>query len=187
MQELQANQLVNFYTNSDGKDYLQVLNWTERPRADSSRFPSFDKGCTPMFPDEGSMTTDVVSVTANDVKLTTNVDSPRPRLRSSFIDQTVIHPRAKARGTLTQLKEFAIKLGLPESDGESCFDKWEGNGWKNNGKPIVCWQSTMRSWKSNRYMTSLKVEGGGKVKPDQFSGKSIEELGKEMIANAAKR
>jgi hypothetical protein len=30
-------------------------------------------------------------------------------------------------------------------------------------------------------MTSLKVEGGGKVKPDQFSGKSIEELGKEMI------
>jgi len=179
MQELQANQLVHFYTNSDGKDYLQVLNWTERPRAESSRFPSFDKGCTPMFSDEGVMTTNVVRLTADDVKLTTNAHSPRPRLRSSILDQTIIHPRAKARGTLTQLKEFAIKLGLPDSDGEACFHKWEGNGWKNNGKSIISWESTMRSWKANKYMPSLKGENG--KHPGKQAVGSIEDLKKEWL------
>lgn len=162
MQELQANQLVDFYTNSDGKDYLQVLNWTERPRADHSKFPPFDDNCKPLFGAAGTLTTNVVNMTASDVSPPTNVDSPRPRLRSSFLDQTFIHPRAKARGTLTQLKKFAAELGLPESDGEACFHKWEGNGWKNNGKAIVSWEATMRSWQAHGFMPSQKINGNGK-------------------------
>lgn len=173
MQELQANQLVDFYTHSDGKDYLQVLNWTERPRATSSRFPSFDgKCCKPMFADAVNMTANVSEPPTTDNKCSV----PSSSSSSSFLDQSFIHPRTKARGTLTQLKEFAIKLGLPESDGEACFDKWEGNGWKNNGKPIVSWESTMRSWKTNKYVPSLK-EGNGRSKP--ATGKSLDQIEKE--------
>lgn len=51
---------------------------------------------------------------------------------------------------------YAVEIGLPESDGDACFDKWQGNGWKNDGKPIVCWRSTMRSWKKFGYMASQK-------------------------------
>lgn len=37
--ELQANQLANFY-NVEGKQYLQLTNWTERARAPVSKYPS---------------------------------------------------------------------------------------------------------------------------------------------------
>lgn len=66
----------------------------------------------------------------------------------------------KARGTVEELKAFAVEIGLPEGDGEACFDKWEGNGWKNDGKAIVCWRSTMRSWKKFGYMASQKARNG---------------------------
>ena len=64
--------------------------------------------------------------------------------------------KSKAKGTLLELKEFAVEIGLPESDGEHCFYKWEGNGWKNDGKPVMNWKATIRSWKTAGYLPSLK-------------------------------
>lgn len=40
-EELQANQLAVFYK-VDGKDYVQLRNWTERARVDVSRYPGPD-------------------------------------------------------------------------------------------------------------------------------------------------
>lgn len=74
----------------------------------------------------------------------------------------------KNRGTRDEIKAFAVELGLPASDGEACFDRWEGNGWKNNGEPIVDWRSTMRSWKQNNYLPSLKhLRNGGTASTTQ--------------------
>lgn len=67
----------------------------------------------------------------------------------------------KNRGTLEDLKSYAKEIGLLESDGEGCFDKWQGNGWKNDGKPIVDWKSTMRAWKRFGYMASQKEKLNG--------------------------
>ena len=67
---------------------------------------------------------------------------------------------SKSKGDVEQLKAFAEEIGLPKSDGEACFDKWEGNGWKNSGKPILDWRATMRSWKANSYMPSQKNGSG---------------------------
>jgi hypothetical protein len=50
--------------------------------------------------------------------------------------------------------EFTKSLGLPDSDGESCYWKWEGNGWTNGNKPIKDWKATVRSWKAARYLPS---------------------------------
>lgn len=62
----------------------------------------------------------------------------------------------KARCTLEEAKAFAKELGLPESDGESCFHKWEGNGWKNGTNSIKDWKATIRSWKSAGFLPSQK-------------------------------
>jgi hypothetical protein len=65
----------------------------------------------------------------------------------------------KAKGTLLEIKGFAIDLGLPASDGEFCFHKWEGSGWRNGGNLIKDWRSTMRAWKTAGYMPSQKNGG----------------------------
>lgn len=64
---------------------------------------------------------------------------------------------SKAKGTLEDVVTFALELGLPKSDGESCFHKWEGNGWTNGGERIKDWRATMRSWKSAKYLPSQKT------------------------------
>lgn len=63
----------------------------------------------------------------------------------------------KHRATLDDAKAFAASIELPESDGESCFHKWEGNGWTNNGKPIKDWKATIRAWKAQGFLPSQKA------------------------------
>jgi hypothetical protein len=63
---------------------------------------------------------------------------------------------SKARGTIEECVAFAVELKVPESDGEACFHKWEGNGWKNGQSVIKDWRATMRSWKSAGYLPSQK-------------------------------
>lgn len=46
------------------------------------------------------------------------------------------------------------EIGLYPRDADATWDKWEGNGWVNGGKKIVCWKSTIRSWKARGFMPS---------------------------------
>lgn len=64
--------------------------------------------------------------------------------------------KGKAKATLDEVKAFAKELNLPESDGESCFHKWEGNGWKNGTNSIKDWKATIRSWKAAGFLPSQK-------------------------------
>lgn len=73
----------------------------------------------------------------------------------------------KARGTLEEVVSFCREVELPASDGESCFHKWEANGWKNGGSVILDWRSTIRSWKAAGYMPSQKAQGRGKATATQ--------------------
>lgn len=66
--------------------------------------------------------------------------------------------QARNRASLTEIKDFCTEIGLPESDGEACFYKWEGNGWLNGGKPIKDWRATIRAWKASGYMPSQKTQ-----------------------------
>ena len=59
----------------------------------------------------------------------------------------VVTTKKKERATIDELRVFCKSIQLQESDGDWAFDKWEGNGWKNDGKPIISWQATIRSWK----------------------------------------
>lgn len=71
-------------------------------------------------------------------------------------------PIRKDVGTLEEIKAFCVEIELPETDGDSCFLKWEGNGWTNGGKRIVCWRSTIRNWKLNNLLPSQKIVANGR-------------------------
>jgi uncharacterized protein YdaU (DUF1376 family) len=62
----------------------------------------------------------------------------------------------KRRGTMNEIQAFAQSVGMLASDGESCFHKWEGNGWMNGGHPIKDWKATFRNWKSQGFLPSQK-------------------------------
>lgn len=79
--------------------------------------------------------------------------------------RTVKEPSGvKARGTIEELKKFAIEIGLPESDGESMFYHWESNGWKNGSSPSKNWKAGIQKWKSQGWLPSQKKPINGKPK-----------------------
>lgn len=59
---------------------------------------------------------------------------------------------SKDKGTLKEVTDFCLSLGMPEDNATWFFFKCEGNGWKNNGKPIKDWKATIRAWKTAGYM-----------------------------------
>jgi hypothetical protein len=61
--------------------------------------------------------------------------------------------KSKARGTIEELKLFALEIDLPESDGENCFHKWQSTGWQG----IKDWQAKMRTWKIEGFHASQKT------------------------------
>lgn len=64
---------------------------------------------------------------------------------------------SKARPhTREEFDAYFREVGLYPRDAEATWNKWEGNGWKNGGKAIVCWKSTVQAWKASGYMPSLK-------------------------------
>lgn len=93
-------------------------------------------------------------------------DKDKDQYKDKDQDQDTRTPAkiSKDRGTIEEIKAFAIEIGQPESDGEACFHKWEGNGWVNGTAKIKDWRSTMRAWKSSGYLPSQKPvsRNGGK-------------------------
>lgn len=79
-----------------------------------------------------------------------------PNGNQMVFDDEPATKKSKAKGTLEEIKAFAVENGLPASDGETTFHKWEGNGWTNNGKPIRDWKATVRAWMGACIMPSQK-------------------------------
>jgi hypothetical protein len=40
------------------------------------------------------------------------------------------------------------------------WDKWQGNGFTNGGKPMKDWKAVLRSWKGYGYLPSQKQSKG---------------------------
>jgi hypothetical protein len=86
---------------------------------------------------------------------------PTPSSSSSFssADKDKLTPPGSkmTKPTIEEVIEFAQSLGLPASDGEATFYKWEGNGWKNGSNPVKDWRATLRSWKAGGFLPSQKI------------------------------
>ncbi len=68
---------------------------------------------------------------------------------------------SKAKGTIEEMRLFAAEIGLPESDGENAFYKWESTGWKG----IADWKAKMRTWKMEGFHPSQKAQDSKQPKP----------------------
>ena len=84
-------------------------------------------------------------------------DGGAPHNENGTVSAPPEESQSNARGTLAELVEFVVSLGLPASDGEHLFHRWEGNGWTNSKQPIRSWRATARSWKAHGYMPSQKA------------------------------
>ncbi len=93
-------------------------------------------------------------------KLGDNKGTPEGHLGDTNHTDTLItqstmstkHTHNKA--TIEELKAFCAEIGLPATDGEFMFHKWESNGWTNKGGPVLNWKAQIRSWKSAKYLPS---------------------------------
>ena len=65
---------------------------------------------------------------------------------------------AKRKPTLDEVKLTCAKIGVPDSDAVWFWNKCEGNGWTNGGKPIKSWPHTISSWKAAGYLPSQKQQ-----------------------------
>jgi len=73
----------------------------------------------------------------------------------------------RGRPTLEEVKFTCSKSGIIESDAVWFWNKCEGNGWTNNGKPIKSYPHTLAAWKAAGYLPSQKSNG----KTEQVGGR----------------
>lgn len=59
--------------------------------------------------------------------------------------------------SLEEVITYCKTRRITVNDAEWFYDKCVGCGWKNNGKPIVDWQATIRSWYKAGYLPSQKT------------------------------
>jgi hypothetical protein len=81
----------------------------------------------------------------------------------------------KPRPSLEEVKLCVAKTGLPETDAVWFWNKCEGNGWTNGGKPIKSWAHTIASWKAAGYMPSQKQKSheNNRSNPTQFVDRNV--------------
>lgn len=89
---------------------------------------------------------------------------PDPEDRKELQSQRV----NRGKGSLQEVTEFTMGIGLTRGDGEFMFHKWESNGWLNGAKPVKDWQAQIRSWKAAGYLPSQKLTANqnGAAVPD---------------------
>lgn len=62
----------------------------------------------------------------------------------------------KKTPTLEEVKLVCEKAGIPESDAVWFWNKCQGNGWTNGGKPIKSYPHVLAAWKAAGYLPSQK-------------------------------
>lgn len=102
-----------------------------------------------------------------DICHTKVVTEARPeKRREEKIILTLTSKNNTARGSLEELKLFAVEIGQPESDGEAMFHHWEANGWRNGSSPSKNWMAGIRKWKSQGWLPSQKLNPNSRAARD---------------------
>lgn len=92
---------------------------------------------------------------------------PTPSSSSSSSFSTSVRERSYTfkKPSLEEVKLCCAKTGLPESDAIWFWNKCEGNGWTNNGKPIKRWPNVIASWKAAGWMASQRNNNPSHSRP----------------------
>lgn len=85
--------------------------------------------------------------------------------------------------TLDEVKLVVAKTGLPESDAVWFWNKCEGNGWTNGGKPIKSWPNVIAAWKAAGYMPSQKPKQtsfSSKPEPETIFERDLRKMNEQL-------
>ncbi len=131
LSECESNALLFVF--GDGK-YIQLLKFRQQARADSK------------FPEP-----------TNDELLNKCISLDLLKCSDSESDtKSKTDTKSNGRASREELVTYCKSLGLPASDGEILYDKWESGGWRNGSRQIKDWKSTVRVWKGYGYLPSQK-------------------------------
>lgn len=133
---LADNQLAVFYK-AYGKEYLQLTNWTEKPRSDVSRYPAFDDSCELMF-------ANVINPPRIENKC-----SPSSSSSSSIVNSHTSASKVFQKPTAEEVSEYAQSIDF-SLDGAYFIDYYETRGWKIKNSSIKDWKACVRTWKKNK-------------------------------------
>jgi len=70
--------------------------------------------------------------------------------------------------SLSEIISYCAEKGLPSTDAEYLWNKWEESGWKLGNGKIKDWRKVVTAWKIAGYLPSQKG-GNGKFRPQQQS------------------
>jgi len=71
----------------------------------------------------------------------------------------------------TEVIAFCLSKSIPEVDAKYFWEKWRGNGFKNNNAPMRDWQGVILSWKHAGHLPSQK--NGTHQRSNAASGRNI--------------
>lgn len=121
-------------------------------------------------------------------------DAPMPEKKPSA-KREAAKPASKSRpADRAELDAYFREVDLLPRDAEYAWEKWEGNGWLNGGKPIKDWKSTVRQWKTGGYwptqknvLPSEKQWTGGSVTKPSWMPENWREIAISIIGDEAER
>ena len=157
-EQLANNGLVHFYNTPDGKCFLQIAQWIERPRVKSKWPEPVSTMLAPCCHSAGTVLSPCPPSSPSPSP------SPSPLVVDKIIplieSETTTHPKTQkfTKPTIDELKLAMAKAGCPESEADTFYNHFESNGWKVGGKaPMRSWQSAVATW-AIRYRSNFKTQ-----------------------------
>lgn len=132
--ECEAAGLVRSFS-AQSKRFLEIPKFGQRVRAETSKFPSFDGHLPDIGRASAHVGGDEVGVGAVG-GLSARAGIP----------------------TIEEAKELAIKLGMPDTEGEDFWHHYQGQGWvTGSGLTITDWKAALHKWKTRWERNSVSV------------------------------
>lgn len=172
--ELSKVGLVDIYY-VEGKPFLQMLNWREKPRASTSSWPGKPEMCAPCVQADNKCLQDDNNPLRNPAESCLPRSSPSP----SFLDHTPSPSPAPSVGIesavgverpgLQEVLLHADRIGLAPWKAEDWFHEMEGGGWLDfNHRPVANWRSVL-----TRVRTKWEADGRPSAPPSKNGSNGI--------------
>jgi hypothetical protein len=144
IQELSRVGYLELGKDEKGRDVARVINFTKHQRVDKPKPSIIKENC--IFRDESKTNPRHVQDASQEE------GNGREQGKGN---ERAIAP-SLSRGSLEELRAYAVEIGQTALDGESMFHHWESNGWKNGSNPVKNWKAGIQKWKQNGWLPSQK-------------------------------
>jgi hypothetical protein len=144
IQELSRVGYLELGKDEKGRDVARVINFTKHQRVDKPKPSIIKENCT--FQDESKTNPRHVQDASKE---------EGNGMEQGKGNETAI-ASSLSRGSLEELRAYAVEIGQTALDGESMFHHWESNGWKNGSNPVKNWKAGIQKWKQNGWLPSQK-------------------------------